>query len=38
MMNHGRILEALANGPTRRRAIAGVAIALGGLALGSINA
>ena len=38
MMNHGRILEALANGPTRRQAIAGVAIALGGLALGSINA
>ena len=38
MMNHGRIPEALANGPSRRQAIAGVAIALGGLALGSINA
>ena len=38
MMNHERILEALANGPTRRQAIAGVAIALGGLTLGSTNA
>jgi activator of HSP90 ATPase len=35
MMIDGRILETLANGPTRRQAIAGVAIALGGLALGS---
>jgi uncharacterized protein YndB with AHSA1/START domain len=38
MMNHGRILEALADGPTRRQAIAGVAIALSGLALGPTNA
>jgi activator of HSP90 ATPase len=38
MMNHGRILEALADGPTRRQAIAGVAVALGGLALGPTNA
>jgi activator of HSP90 ATPase len=38
MMNHRRILEALANEPTRRQAIAGVAIALGGLALGSTKA
>jgi activator of HSP90 ATPase len=38
MMNHGRIQDSLANGPTRRQAIAGVAIALGGLALGSTNA
>ena len=37
-MNHGRILDSLANGPTRRQAIAGVAIALGGLALDSTNA
>ena len=32
MMNHGRTLEALADRPTRRQAIAGVAIALGSLA------
>lgn len=38
MMNHGRILEVRPNGPTRRQAIAGIAIALGGLALGSTNA
>jgi activator of HSP90 ATPase len=38
MMNHRRILESLANEPTRRQAIAGVAIALGGLALGSTKA
>ena len=31
-------LEALANGPTRRQAIVGVAIAFGGLALGSTDA
>lgn len=37
-MNHGSILAVLANGPTRRQAIAGVAIALGGQALGSTNA
>ena len=37
-MNHGRILDSLANGPTRRQAIAGVAIAFGGLALDSTNA
>jgi activator of HSP90 ATPase len=38
MMNDRRIVEALANGPTRRQAIAGVAIALGGLALGPTKA
>ncbi len=38
MMNHGRTLEALADRPTRRQAIAGVAIALGGLALGPTSA
>jgi activator of HSP90 ATPase len=38
MMNHGRILDSVADGPTRRQAIAAVAIALGGLALGSTNA
>ncbi len=38
MINHGRILEARPNGPTRRQAVVGVAIALGGLALGSTNA
>jgi activator of HSP90 ATPase len=38
MMNDTRILEALANEPTRRQAIAGVAIALGGLVLGSTKA
>jgi activator of HSP90 ATPase len=38
MMNERRILEALANEPTRRQAIAGVAIALGGLVLGSTKA
>jgi activator of HSP90 ATPase len=38
MMNHGRILGALANGPTRRQAIAGVAIALSSLALHSTKA
>jgi hypothetical protein len=38
MMNDRRILEALANEPTRRQAIAGVAIALGGLVLGSTKA
>jgi activator of HSP90 ATPase len=38
MMNDRRILEALAKEPTRRQAIAGVAIALGGLALGSTEA
>jgi activator of HSP90 ATPase len=35
MMNHERIPESLANGPTRRQAIAGVAIAFGGVVLGS---
>jgi len=38
MVNNGRILESLANGPTRRQVIAGVSITLGGLALGSANA
>ena len=38
MASDGTNLEALANRPTRRQAIAGVAIALGGLALGSTNA
>jgi activator of HSP90 ATPase len=38
MMNDRRILEALANEPTRRQAIAGVAIALGVLVLGSTKA
>lgn len=37
MMIDGRILEALANGPSRRQAVAGVAIALVGLALSSAN-
>jgi len=37
-MNHRRILKAQAIEPTRRQAIAGVAIALGGLALGSTKA
>jgi len=38
MMSDRTNLEALANGPTRRQAIAGVAIAFGGLALGSTEA
>ena len=38
MMNHRRILESLADEPTRRQAIAGVAIALSGLALDSTEA
>ena len=37
-MNDRRIMERLADEPTRRQAIAGVAIALGGLALGSTKA
>jgi uncharacterized protein YndB with AHSA1/START domain len=37
-MNDRRIMERLADEPTRRQAIAGVAIALGGLALGSTEA
>ena len=37
-MNDRRILDALANRPTRRQAIASVAIALGGLTLGSTKA
>ncbi len=37
-MSHRTNLEALANGPTRRQAVAGVAIAVGGLALGSTQA
>ena len=37
-MNNRRILEAHAIRPTRRQAIAGAAIALGGLALGSTKA
>ena len=37
-MSDRRNLEALANGPTRRQAIAGIAIAFGGLALGSTAA
>lgn len=37
MMIDGRILEALANGPSRRQAVAGVAIALVGLALSSAS-
>jgi activator of HSP90 ATPase len=38
MMGDKDNLEALANGPTRRQAIVGVAIAFGGLALGSTEA
>jgi activator of HSP90 ATPase len=38
MMSDRTNLEALANGPTRRQAIVGVAIAFGGLALGSTDA
>jgi activator of HSP90 ATPase len=38
MMSDRTKLEALANGPTRRQAIAGIAIAFGGLALGSTAA
>jgi activator of HSP90 ATPase len=38
MMNDRKILETLANGPTRRQATTSVAIALGGLALGSTKA
>src|ERR1039458_5770979 len=38
MMSDITNLEARANGPTRRQAIVGVAMAFGGLALGSINA
>jgi uncharacterized protein YndB with AHSA1/START domain len=38
MMSDRTNLEALANGPTRRQAIAGVAIAFGGLALASTHA
>jgi uncharacterized protein YndB with AHSA1/START domain len=37
MMSARNNLEALPNGPTRRQLIAGVAIAFGGLALGSID-
>ena len=37
-MNDRRIMEPLADEPTRRQAIAGVAIALSGLALGSTKA
>jgi activator of HSP90 ATPase len=38
MMSNRTNLEALVNGPTRRQAIVGVAIAFGGLALGSTEA
>jgi uncharacterized protein YndB with AHSA1/START domain len=38
MMNDGTNLKAQANGPTRRQAIAGVAMAFGGLTLGSTRA
>ena len=38
MMSDGTNLEARANGPTRRRAIVGVAMAFGGLTLGSTRA
>jgi uncharacterized protein YndB with AHSA1/START domain len=38
MMSDRTTLETLANGPTRRQAIAGVAITFGGLALGSTKA
>jgi uncharacterized protein YndB with AHSA1/START domain len=38
MMSDRASLDALANGPTRRQAIVGVAIACGGLALGSTEA
>ena len=38
MTNDKRILEALASGTTRRQAVGGVAIALGGLVLGSTKA
>ncbi|MGA7079953.1 MAG: SRPBCC domain-containing protein [Terriglobales bacterium] len=38
MMNDRTVLEALAHGPTRRQAIFNVAIAFGGLALGSTKA
>ena len=38
MMRDRRILESLANDPTRRQAIAGAVIALGGLALDSTRA
>jgi activator of HSP90 ATPase len=38
MMSDKTSLEALANGPTRRQAIVGVAITFGGLALGSTEA
>ena len=38
MMSNGKHLAALANGPTRRQAIAGVAMAFGGLTLGSTKA
>jgi activator of HSP90 ATPase len=38
MMSDKTSLEALANGPTRRQAIVGVAITFGGLALGSTKA
>jgi activator of HSP90 ATPase len=38
MMSDTTSLEALANGPTRRQAIVGVAITFGGLALGSTEA
>jgi activator of HSP90 ATPase len=38
MMRHKANREALANGPTRRQAIVGVAVTLGGLALGSKKA
>ena len=38
MTNHRRILESLANEPTRRQAIAGVAVVLSGLAMVSTKA
>src|SRR5215469_9450563 len=38
MMSHRTNLAALANGPTGRQVIAGVAVAFGGLALGSARA
>jgi activator of HSP90 ATPase len=37
MMNDGNNLTALTNGPTRRQAIVGVVMALGGLTLGQIK-
>jgi uncharacterized protein YndB with AHSA1/START domain len=38
MMNHRNDLAVLTNGPTRRQAIAGVAMSFGGLVLGSTKA